>query len=106
MASARVEHMLDEIARLSREEQAELMRDLPRVLRHGHTEGSRGRLSSEAVQRAIDTRERIRQRLDAAKQSPGSIRADLDEVRDGRLDELLGDSVGDNTRQAMRDQAQ
>ena len=47
MASARVEQMLDEIARLSREEQAELLRDLPRVLQPelGHV----ARLSTEAV---------------------------------------------------------
>jgi hypothetical protein len=87
MTSARVEHMLDEIARLSGEEQAELVRDLPRVLRH-RGEGHRS-LTLEAVQRAIGTRERIRQRLAAAAQPTGSIDADLDEVRDGRLEELL-----------------
>lgn len=94
MASARVEHVLDEIARLSGEEQAELLNGLPRVLRSG---GTGGNLSTEAVRQAIATRERIRRRLDAAAQSAGSINADLDEVRDGRLDELLGGA-------AMRDQ--
>jgi hypothetical protein len=52
MASARVERMLEEIARLSREEQAELLRDLPRVLRDGQQrrdENDRSRLPIEAV---------------------------------------------------------
>ena len=94
MATARVAHMLDEIARLSSEEQAELIRDLPQVLGHRQISGdqpdAQGHLSLEAVQQAVETRERIRHRLDAAVQSPGSISADLDDVRDSRLDELLG----------------
>lgn len=96
MASSRVEHMLDEIARLSGEEQAELLQDLPRVLRSG---GTPGRLSIEAVRQAVATRERIRRRLDEAAVSPGSINADLDEIRDDRLEELL-----DGT--SMQDQVQ
>lgn len=90
MASARVERMLDEIAQLSGEEQAELLNGLPRVLRSG---GTAGHLSIEAVRQALATRERIRRRLDAAAQSPGSINADLDEVRDSRLAELLDSST-------------
>lgn len=96
MASARVERMLEEIARLSPEEQAELLRDLPGALRNGQQRrggDDRGRLSLEAVRSAIDTRERIRLRLAAARQSPGSISADLDEVRDGRLEQLLDGST-------------
>jgi hypothetical protein len=87
--------MLDEIAHLSREEQAELLRDLPRVLGHisgpGTQTSGQARLSMEAVLRAVETRERIRGRLDAGKLSSGSINADLDELRDRRLEELLGD---------------
>jgi thioesterase domain-containing protein len=90
MASARVEQMLEEIAHLSREEQAELLQRLPRVLRAG---GPPRQLSMEAVQQAITARERIRARLHVAAQSPGSISADLDEVRNGRLDDLLRDGV-------------
>lgn len=86
MASARVEHMLDAIARLSGEEQVELLHGLPRILHSGRPAG---RISIEAVRQAVATRERIRQRLNAAAQLPGSINADLDEVRDGRLEELL-----------------
>ena len=96
MASARVEHMLNEIARLSGEEQVELLHGLPRVLSSG---GTPGRISIEAVRQAIATRDRIRQRLDRAQQSPGSINADLGEVRDDRLQDLL-DGAG------TRDQAQ
>jgi hypothetical protein len=103
MATARVAHLLDEIAQLSSEEQAELMRVLPPVLGSGRISGdqtdAQGHLSLEAVQRAVETRERIRRRLDAEAQSSGSISADLDEVRDSRLDELLGDD-------STQDQAQ
>jgi hypothetical protein len=97
MASARVEQLLDETARLSREEQAELLRDLPRVLQPalGHV----ARLSTEAVRQALETRERVRRRLAVARRSPGSINADLDEVRDGRLEALLASGEA-------RDQAQ
>src|SRR5215469_10089065 len=102
MASARVEHLLDEITRLSPEEQAELMRDLPRVLQHGSNGGHRGQqggLSAEAVQQAIQTREWIRRRLATAQQSPGSINEDLEESRNDRLEELLDGGLG-----AMKDQ--
>lgn len=88
--------MLDEIAQLSGEEQVELLRGLTRVLR---SDGPAGHVSIEAVRQAVATREHIRRRLDEAALLPGSINADLDEVRDGRLDELL-----DGT--SLRDQAQ
>jgi hypothetical protein len=95
MASARVEHLLDEITRLSAEEQAELLRDLPRVLQHGRDEGGqRGGPTMDAVKQAIETRERVRQRLATMRQSPGSVNDDLEEVRNGRLEELVDDGVG------------
>lgn len=94
---ARVEHMLDEIARLSREEQAELIRDLPRVLHSEHngrtSVGTRGGPPLEAVQHAVELRERIRRRLATASQSPSSINSDLDDVRNDRLDDLLDSSA-------------
>ena len=83
MASPRVEHMLGEIARRSDEEQDELLHDLPRVLRR--PAGSPGP-SAAAVRQAIETRERIRRRLAADGQLAGSIAADLDDLREGRLD--------------------
>lgn len=79
--------MLDEIARLSDEEQVELLHGLPRVL---HSGGISGRISIEAVRQAVATRERIRRRLDEAAVSPGSINADLDEIRVDRLEDLVG----------------
>jgi hypothetical protein len=89
MASARVEQMLGEIARLSHAEQAELLRGL-QVL---HSAAGASQLSMDAVQQALGTRERIRRRLAAAGQSAGSIGADLDDVRAGRLAELVGDGA-------------
>lgn len=96
MASARVEHMLDEIARLSREEQAELLRDLPHVL-HDEEAGGKGRIQGgfqlAAVQQALELRERIRQRLASAAQSSGYINDDLDTIREERLGELMDDAA-------------
>jgi hypothetical protein len=89
MSSVRVEAILDAISQLSPEEQLELAHDLPQVLRTG---SHNGYLSAEAVRHAIQVRERLRQRLAAAGQPPGSIDEDLDAIRDGRLDDLLGDS--------------
>jgi len=84
MASARVERVLDEIAALTPEEQRELAQALPRVVR---VELDAARRMS-ALEQAIATRERIRARLMADGQPTGSIDADLDEVRDGRLADL------------------
>lgn len=98
MASPRVEHMLDEIARLSREEQAELMRDLPRVLRDGENDRN---ARIVAVQQALELRERIRRRLATVAQTPGSVNDDLDTIRDERLGELANGDAGmtSDTRQ-------
>lgn len=96
MASARVEHMLDEIAQLSREEQAELLRDLPHVLHDEDAERKDrilGGLQLAAVQQAIELRERIRQRLASAAQSSGYINDDLDTIREERLGELMDDAA-------------
>lgn len=101
MASTRIEHLLDEIAQLSPEEQAELMHDLPHVLQRGSKVGHRGGPSAEAVQQAIQTREQIRQRLAAAQQSSGSINEDLEEVRNDRLDELLDGRLGVSRNQVQ-----
>jgi hypothetical protein len=89
MSSVRVEAILDAISQLSPEEQLELAHDLPQVLR---ARSYTGYLSVEAVRHAVQLRERIRQRLAAAGQPPGSIDEDLDAIRDGRLDDLLGES--------------
>jgi predicted nuclease of restriction endonuclease-like RecB superfamily len=85
MASGRIERMLGEIARLSEDEQDELVRGLPKVL---HRAGSSGGLTTAAVEKAVDARERIRRRLVEAGQTPGSISADLDSVREERLADL------------------
>jgi hypothetical protein len=85
MSSVRVEAILDAISQLSTEEQLELAHDLPQVLRTGSQSGY---LSAEAVRQVVQIRERIRQRLVAAGQPLGSVDADLDAIRDGRLDDL------------------
>ena len=85
MSSVRVEAILDAISQLSSEEQAELARDLPHILRAGSQTGV---LSLEAVRQVVQVRERIRQRLIAAGLSLGSVDDDLDAVRDGRLDDV------------------
>lgn len=81
MASARVEHLLKEIGRLSSEEQADLARNLPRVFQQGGAVS--GSLVPDAVRRAVETRERIRRRLTAAGQRLESITDDLDAIREG-----------------------
>jgi hypothetical protein len=88
MASARVERMLGEIARLSDAERSEVLNSLLEMLRGAA--GSR-RLSMDAVEQAVSTRERIRRRLADTGQSAGSISADLEDVREGRLAELSDD---------------
>jgi hypothetical protein len=85
MSSVRVEAILDAISQLSAEEQLELTRDLPHVLRPVSQGGT---LSAEAVRQVGQIRERIRQRLDAAGLPLGSVDEDLDAVRDGRLDDV------------------
>ena len=90
MTSKRVKQMLEEIARLSDEEQAELLHGLPQRL---HGAAVPARLAMDALRQAVDVRERIRRRLESAGQSSGSIDADLDEVREGRLAELLDREV-------------
>lgn len=96
MASARVEHMLDEIARLTREEPVELLRDLPHVL-HDENSGRKDRIlvapQLAAVQQALEVRERIRQRLASIAQSSGYINDDLDTIREERLGELMDDAA-------------
>lgn len=90
MASARVERMLGEIARLSDDEQGELLDGLPSVL---HRAAGSSWLSIDAVRQAVSTRERIRRRLADTGQAAGSISADLEEVREGRLAELSDDGA-------------
>jgi hypothetical protein len=85
MASVRVEQVLGQIAELSDEEQGELLTRLPRVL---HAAANSAGLSTDAVRLAIVTRERIQRRLADIGASAGSINADLDEVREGRLDDI------------------
>lgn len=80
MTSARVEHVLEEIAGLTPAEKQELVRALPRVVGVGDVSDRRA-----ALRQAIATRERIMARLEAEGRRPGSIVDDLDEVRDGRL---------------------
>jgi hypothetical protein len=70
MSSVRVEAILDAISQLSPEEQLDLAHDLPQVLRAGSQSGY---LSAEVIRDAVQVRERIRQRLAAAGQPPGSI---------------------------------
>jgi len=94
MSSVRVEAILDAISQLSTEERLELARDLPQVLRAGSQSGY---LSAEAIRQVGQIRERIRQRLVAAGQPLGSVDADLDAIRDGRLDDLP------SARDAMQD---
>jgi hypothetical protein len=81
MASARVERVLDEIAALTPEEQRELARAPPRVVR-AELDAAR-RMS--ALEEAIANRERIRARMAADGQPVGSIAEDLDEVREEPL---------------------
>lgn len=95
MASARVEHMLDEIARLSREEQAELVERLPRVLDRGVRTSQ---LTVAAVQTAIQLRESIRARAKASRQETGNLAEELDEVRDSRLSDLAGTGTAAETQ--------
>lgn len=95
MASARVEHMLDEIARLSREEQAELVEHLPRVLDRGVQVSQ---LTAAAVQTAIQLRESFRARAKASGRKVGSLEDELDEVRDSRLSDLAGTDTAAETQ--------
>jgi hypothetical protein len=85
MANMMVKHLLDEIARLSPEEQGELLEELPQVL---HRQPQADSLQLAAVQEAIATRERIRRRLLAQHQPLGSVDADLEAVRQERLADL------------------
>lgn len=96
MASVRVEHVLGQIAELSDEEQGELLTGLPRVL---HVAANAAPLSVEAVRQAVETRERIRRRLDQAGESAGFISADLEEVREGRLADLSGEGISQDQPQ-------
>ncbi len=85
--STRVEEVLEQIAGFSPEEQQELLQALPGVMRENP---QRGRLTLEAVERAIANRERIRARLLAEGRPLGSINDDLEALREERLDELMG----------------
>ncbi|HEV2404961.1 MAG TPA: hypothetical protein VGR88_05890 [Ktedonobacterales bacterium] len=85
MTSLRVARMLDEIGKLSADEQSELLRDLPAVLR-GHS--TPGGVNPAGVQAALALREQVRVRLASEGGSAGSVEDDLDNVRDGRLGEL------------------
>ena len=84
--STRVEHILDEIAQLSPEEQQELKRLLPRVL--AERPPSAG-LNLASVEQVIATRERIRARLLAEGKPLFSISDDLEAMREERLEELM-----------------
>lgn len=85
MTSLRVARMLDEIGKLSEDEQSELLQDLPTVL-HGRQESAT--LDPAGVRMALALRERVRARLAAEGKDAGSIANDLDQVREDRLGEL------------------
>ncbi len=93
MASLRVTRMLDEIGKLSADEQSELLRDLPAVLRGLPTSGG---VNPVGVEAAIALREQIRARLAAEGGSVGTIDDDLDYIRDARLKELDRDAAPEN----------
>lgn len=80
--STRVDRILSEIARLPAEEQWELAKALPGIVRGATRHG----LTVAALARADDVKERIRARLQAQGQPPFSVNDDLDAVRDERLD--------------------
>ncbi len=84
--STRVDHILDEIAQLSPEEQQELQQLLPRVL--AESPPSAG-LSMAALEQATATRERIRAQLLAEGKPLFSISDDLEAMREERLEELM-----------------
>ena len=85
--STRVEEVLEQIAGFSPEEQQELLRALPGVMREN---AQPGRLTLEAVERVIANRERIRARLLAEGRPLGSIDDDLEALREEGVDELMG----------------
>lgn len=90
MASMLVKHLLAEIARLSPQEQEELLDELLQVL---HQEEHASGLRLSAVQEAIATRERIRRHAHDQHRSLGSVAEDLEAVRYDRLSDL--GSTGD-----------
>jgi hypothetical protein len=93
MTSLRVARMLDEIGKLSEDEQSELLRDLPAVL---HVLPTSGGVNPVGVEAAIALREQIRARLAAEGGSVGTIDDDLDYIRDARLKELDSDAAPEN----------
>jgi hypothetical protein len=78
MSSTRIEHLLDEIARLSPKEREELMRALPHV---SGKERAADTLTVASVEHAVAVRESIRRRLCLQHQPLGSVDDDLDSVR-------------------------
>ena len=84
--SARVDHILEEIAQLSPEEQHELQQLLPRVFAGAPPSAS---LRLAALEQAIATRERIRAQLLAEGKPLFSINDEIEAMREERLAELL-----------------
>lgn len=94
MASVRVDRVLEEIEQLSPEEQHELIRALPRVMRADIATLER----LAALQQAIAVRERIRARIVADGVELGSVAEDLEEVRSTRMDDLSTPPNNEGTR--------